>query len=118
MAAYEAASASAEKAAVQTGEQWASLILLSSFVTYLMLGVVGFVVPQYVSANGALVFELIPTLLFCMGPLAKIVAQSPMYMKAEEGLKAITDIEAKLDVEWFGHAVGSAQHGARLHEFP
>jgi putative ATP-binding cassette transporter len=98
MAAYEAASASAEKAAVQTGEQWASLILLSSFVTYLMLGVVGFVLPHYVSANGALVFELIPTLLFCMGPLAKIVAQSPMYMKAEEGLKAITDIEAKLDV--------------------
>lgn len=98
MAAYEAASASAEKAAVQTGEQWASLILLSSFVTYLMLGLVGFVVPQYVSANGALVFELVPTLLFCMGPLAKIVSQSPMYMKAEEGLKAIADIERKLDV--------------------
>ncbi len=97
MAAYEAASASAEKAAIQTGEQWASLILLSSFVTYLMLGVVGFVVPQYVSSNGALVFELIPTLLFCMGPLAKIVAQSPVYLKAEEGLKAIADIERKLD---------------------
>jgi putative ATP-binding cassette transporter len=99
MAAYEAASASAEKAAIQTGEQWASLILLSSFVTYLMLGVVGFVVPQYVSANGALVFELVPTLLFCLGPLAKIVSQSPMYMKAEEGLKAIADIERKLDVD-------------------
>jgi putative ATP-binding cassette transporter len=97
MAAYRAASTSAEEAAVRSGEHWASLILLSSFVTYLMLGVVGFILPQHIEAHGVLIFQLIPTLLFCMGPLAKIVAQSPMFMQAEVGLKAIADIERQLD---------------------
>ncbi|HEX2841887.1 cyclic peptide export ABC transporter [Hyphomicrobium sp.] len=97
MTAYRTASASAEEAAVRSGEHWASLILLSSFVTYLMLGVVGFVLPQYMTAHGAVVFQLIPTLLFCMGPLAKIVAQSPMFLQAEVGLKAIAEIEQQLD---------------------
>jgi putative ATP-binding cassette transporter len=97
MAAYAVASASAEEAAVRAGEHWASLILLSSFVTYLMLGVVGFVLPQYMAAHGTVIFQLIPTLLFCMGPLAKIVAQSPMFMQAEAGLKAIAEIEQQLD---------------------
>jgi putative ATP-binding cassette transporter len=97
MAAYRSASTLAEEAAVRSGEHWASLILLSSFVTYLMLGVVGFILPQYIQSHGVLVFQLIPTLLFCMGPLAKIVAQSPMFMQAEVGLKAIADVERQLD---------------------
>jgi putative ATP-binding cassette transporter len=97
MEAYRVASASAEDAAVQAGEHWASLILLSSFVTYFMLGMVGFVLPQYMSGDGELVFQLIPTLLFCMGPLLKIVVQSPMFMQADEGLKAIAEIERQLD---------------------
>lgn len=97
MAAYATASAAAEEAALETGEHWASLILLCSFVTYLMLGVVSFVLPEYLSGQGVLVFELIPTLLFCMAPLAKIVAQSPMFLQAEAGLAAIADIERQLD---------------------
>jgi putative ATP-binding cassette transporter len=97
MDAYRIASASAEHAAVQAGEHWASLILLNSFVIYFMLGMVSFVLPQYVSGGGELVFQLIPTLLFCMGPMTKIVAQSPMFMQADEGLKAIAEIERHLD---------------------
>jgi putative ATP-binding cassette transporter len=97
MAAYKDASAAAEVAAMRSGEHWASLILLTSFVTYFMLGIVGFVLPQHVEPGGTLIFELIPTLLFCMAPLVKIVAQSPMFMKAEEGLKAIAAIEQQLD---------------------
>ena len=110
MAAYGAASTSAQAAAVQAGEHWASLILLSSFVTYLMLGVVGFVLPQYMTAHGVLIFQLIPTLLFCMGPLAKIVAQSPMFIQADAGLRAIADIERQLDA---GSAVSPAEARAR-----
>lgn len=106
MAAYGTASAAAETAAVEAGEHWASLILLSSFVTYLMLGVVGFILPQYLTAHGVLVFQLIPTLLFCMGPLAKIVAQSPLFIQADVGLRAIADIERQLDA---GGAVSPAE---------
>ena len=106
MSAYGAASRSAEAAAVQAGEHWASLILLSSFVTYLMLGVVGFVLPQYMTAHGVLIFQLIPTLLFCMGPLAKIVAQSPMFIQAGVGLRALAEIERELDT---GRSVSPAE---------
>jgi cyclic peptide transporter len=118
MEAYKAASVSAEAAAVATGERWASLILLLSFVTYFMLGMVGFVLPQYMSEQGVAVFELIPTLLFCMGPLSKIVAQSPMFLQAEAGLKAIADIERQLDEGGSvspaeARAMGSAYRGFR-----
>jgi putative ATP-binding cassette transporter len=75
-------------------------------VTYLMLGVVGFILPQYLTAHGVLVFQLIPTLLFCMGPLAKIVAQSPLFIQADVGLRAIADIERQLDA---GGAVSPAE---------
>lgn len=118
MAAYGTASASAEAAAVEAGEHWASLILLSGFVTYLMLGVVGFILPQYMTAHGVPVFQLIPTLLFCMGPLAKIVAQSPMFIQADVGLNAIADIERKLGAGGSvspaqARAMGSAYRGFR-----
>ena len=97
MEAYQSASDRAEAASIASGERWASLILLSSVVTYLMLGMIGFVLPQYMSEHGVTVFELVPTLLFCMGPVARIVAQSPMFLEAEAGLKAIADIERQLD---------------------
>lgn len=79
------------------GLHWVSLILLSTIVTYLTLGVIGLVLPGYLSEHGQFVFQLIPTLLFCMAPLWKIVAQAPMFLQAEQGLRGILEVQDQLD---------------------
>jgi putative ATP-binding cassette transporter len=94
--AYRKLSRVTETLLVASGEHWAEMILLSSFVTYFMLGVVGFAFPQYVQGHSLIVFQLIPVLLFCMGPLAKIVAQSPMFLRAEVGLESIMHVQREL----------------------
>ena len=94
---YQKMSQSAEALLTASGDHWASMILLSGFVVYLMLGIVGFVFPQYITVDSTIVFQLIPTLLFCIGPLTKIVAQSPMFLRADVGLSAILDVERQLD---------------------
>ncbi len=94
---FQEASAAVEESRDAVGLHWASLFLLSSFVTYFMLGVVGLVLPGYLSSQGKFVFQLIPTLLFCLNPLMKIVAQSPMFVQAENGLRGILAVQAQLD---------------------
>jgi putative ATP-binding cassette transporter len=81
---------------VKIGDHTAAMVLLASLVLYGMLAVVGFVFPQYIDMHSTLMFQLIPTLLFCISPLVKIVAQSPMFMQAEVGLGAILSIEQNL----------------------
>lgn len=95
--AFQGASAAVEQSHDAVGLHWASLILLMSFVQYLMLGVIGLVLPGYFSAHGQFVFQLIPTLLFCNAPLVRIVAQSPMFLQAEQGLRGILDAQRQLD---------------------
>lgn len=93
---YRDMSGSAEKLLVAAGQNWAALLLLGSFVTYLLLGVVAFVFPGQVPGFSGIVFQVAPVLLFCMGPLAKLAAQSPMFMRADVGLAAILDIDRRL----------------------
>jgi putative ATP-binding cassette transporter len=81
----------------QAGELWVSMVLVSGFVIYFMLGVVGFAFPQYIDGHSMVVFQLVPTLLFCIAPLTRIVAQSPMFLRAEVGLGAILEVERKLE---------------------
>jgi putative ATP-binding cassette transporter len=81
---------------VVAGEHWAALITLSSMITYLILGVIGFGFPDNVGQHGIIVFQLIPVLLFCLGPPVKILAQAPLFLRAEVGLQSILDIEARL----------------------
>lgn len=95
-AAHRKLSVAVERLLTLAGEHWASLILLSGFVTYLMLGVVGFVFPNVVGGHSLIVFELIPVLLFCMGALSKTVSQSPMFLRAEVGLQAILAVDEEL----------------------
>ena len=95
--AYQGATDAVEESRDAVGLHWISLLLLSSFVTYFMLGVVGMILPGYLSSHGQFVFQLIPTLLFCMAPLAKIVALSPMFLQAELGLRGILDVQQQLD---------------------
>ena len=85
-----------EELLTSAGEQWTMLVLLSAFVMYLMLGIVAFIFPHYVDDHGAIIFQLIPTLLFCLAPLSKIVAQSPMFLRANVGLQGIFSLENQL----------------------
>lgn len=94
--AYRQLSRATEADLVTSGEHWAEMILLSSFVTYLMLGVVAYFFPAFVGGHTLLVFQLVPVLLFCISPLAKIVAQSPMFLRAQVGLDGILAVERQL----------------------
>lgn len=98
-AAYRKISQSAEELLTASGEHWAFMILLSAAVTYFMLGVVVFIFPKYGggAGSGVIVLQLVPILLFCLGPLAKILAQSPMFVRADVGLQAILAIERQFD---------------------
>ena len=95
-AAYRKRSNILERLMVRSVEHWVSLILLGGLTTFAMLGVVAFAFPGYVSGHNAIIFQLVPVLLFCMGTLTKTVAQSPMFMRAEVGLNAILAIDTEL----------------------
>ena len=112
--AFEGTSAAVEESRDAAGMHWASLLLLNSVVTYFMLGVVGLILPGYLPTHGQLVFQLIPTLLFCMGPVARIVAQWPMFLQAEEGLRGILDVQRRLDA---AGAITPAEARAGAHLF-
>src|SRR5690606_19222641 len=86
-------SRSAEKLLMISGENWASHMLLGSVTTYLMLGIVGFVYPGQVPDFHHIIFQVIPVLLFCMSPMTRIASQSPMFLRADVGLKSILEID-------------------------
>jgi putative ATP-binding cassette transporter len=96
-AAYGQLSQIGQRLMTRSGEHWASLVLLSGVVVYFMLGVVGFVFPIFISGHSTIVFQLVPTLLFCVGPLTRIVAQSPMFLRADVGLNSIMAVERHFD---------------------
>ncbi len=95
--AYRTLSRRTEAGLVASGEHWAEMILLSSFVTYLMLGVVAYFFPDAAQGHTLLVFQLVPVLLFCVSPLAKIVAQSPMFLRAQVGLDSVLAVRRQLE---------------------
>ena len=95
--AFTIANAAVDESRDAAGQHWAALFLLNSFTIYLLLGVVGLILPGYLLSQGRYVFQLIPTLLFCMTSLGKIVAQLPMFQQAQRGLAGILAVQQRLD---------------------
>lgn len=93
---YRKLSRATEATLIESGEQWTAMILLSSAVIFAMLGIVGFGFPHVVGNHGDIVFQLVPVLLFCVAPFAKIVSQSPMFVRAEVSLQGVLEIERQL----------------------
>ena len=89
--AYEKATSAVEESRDAAGAHWATLLLLANIISYFMLGIIALVLPGYLSSRGEYVFQLIPTILFCVAPLVRIVALSPMFMQADQGLRGILD---------------------------
>lgn len=82
---------------VKAGQRLAWIVLLMSGATYIVLGAVVLWVPDYVESERAVIFQVVPTLLFCIGALDRVVVQLAMFTRAEMGLAAIDDIEQSLD---------------------
>lgn len=98
-AAYRKLSKSTEHLFTRSAGHWASQIVVGSFIMYNLLAVVVFIFPKYFGPAGPslLPFRLVPVLLFCVGALSRIVAQSPMFLRAEMGLQAIAKVKQELD---------------------
>ncbi|HTR88009.1 MAG TPA: cyclic peptide export ABC transporter [Reyranella sp.] len=93
---YRTLAGATEALLVRSGELSVAMILVSGLIVYGMLAAVGFIFPQYGVFQGPVVFKLIPTLLFCVGPLIKIVSYGPTFVQAEVALKSILAIEHQL----------------------
>lgn len=86
-----------EQLLTQSGKQWTMMVILSAFVMYLMLGIVAFVFPHYIDGHSTIIFQIVPTLLFCFAPLSKVVAHSPLFIRARVGLSNIYQMESEID---------------------
>ncbi|MBL4837422.1 MAG: cyclic peptide export ABC transporter [Kordiimonadaceae bacterium] len=114
---FAEASQNTEKLLTSAGEQWTMLVLLSAFVMYLMLGIVAFIFPHYVEDHSVIIFQLVPTLLFCLAPLSKIVAQSPMFLRANVGLQGIFSLEQELDAAGGTPPLLARKKGEKFQDF-
>ena len=115
--AYLALSRISERLLVSAGDHWGSLILLSGVTIYVAVGVVIFVFPHLVGGHGVVVFQVIPIVMFCFGPLSKTVAQSPMFTRAEVGLTAILNVERQLDAATGATPQEARQWAPRFRDF-
>jgi len=105
---YRDLSDQTEELMVDSGEHVATIMLLFCALQYSMLGLVAFVLPGFITKGNLIVFQLIPTILFCIGPVTKIVGQFPMFIRAEVGLAAIASINRQL-----AHGAGPSTTKAR-----
>lgn len=99
MNSYGVLSSQSEQLMIESGNHVAMIMLLFSALQYSMLGLVVFVLPALIPQDNLIIFQLIPTILFCIGPVAKIVGQLPMFIRAEAGLKTISSINSDLIVK-------------------
>ena len=81
---------------VDAGQHLANVVVITSALAYIMLGILVFVMPGHFMKSHLIIFQLVPTLLFCIGPVIKIVAQYPMFIRAEMGLASIALIDERL----------------------
>ncbi len=79
------------------GTTWANLMLLATFVVYTMLGIVALALPQVIDGHHLVVYQVVPVLILCMGPLTNLVGQWPMLLRADVSLKALAELEDTLD---------------------
>lgn len=81
---------------VRLGDRWTMLMLLGNAVTFAIIGFIIFYFPGNVSGYGTVVFQMVPVLLFCLGPLTRIAVQGPMFLHADAGLSAVLSVKDQL----------------------
>lgn len=96
-AAFAAHSRDTEALLVEFGSHWVWMMMISGLVCYYLLATATFVFPQYIPGHPEIVFALTPTILFCMGPMTKLVGVAPMVARANVGFGAIEGALAALE---------------------
>ena len=86
-----------EEVTVGIGGTWIFLGTFNTFFLYLLLGVISYILPQYIAGYSLIVFKVAAATLFCVGPLNSLVTLGPSFMQANLGLEQLADLEAKLD---------------------
>ena len=84
------------KTLVRTGDSWTELMLLGHGVTHIVIGFIIFYLPQHGSGFGTVSFQVIPVLLFSLGPLLRIATQAPEFLQIDAGLGAIKAVQSQL----------------------
>ena len=95
-AAFARKSLLTEELLVRAGEFWATLLMVGGVTAFVILGVIAFGFPGVVASDPLLTFELLPVLLFCVGPPARIIGYAPTFIRAKVGLDAILEIQDAL----------------------
>lgn len=95
--AFKVASAEAERWTSRFGERWVAIVMMTSFLTYYMLGVVVFLFPTFVTGHNHIILALTPALLLAMGPLFKFVGAVPLILRANVGVSGLEAALARLE---------------------
>ena len=82
---------------INIGGKWIFLMMFANIYLYFLLGILCFVLPQYVAGYNEVAFKVSSAALFCVGPMAQAVMIAPMFIKANLGLEQIAKMEASLD---------------------
>jgi len=89
-------SAALRRVLLSLGEDWTTLMLMGNAVTFGILGIIIFTFPGNFAGYGTIVFQLVPVLLFTLGPLTRIAIQGPLFVQADAGLGAVLDVREHL----------------------
>jgi len=93
---FAAVSEKLEEVTVGIGGTWIFVGTFNTFFIYLLLGIIAYILPQYIAGYSLIVFEVSAATLFCIGPLNSLVSMGPSVMQANLGLEQIADLEEKL----------------------
>ena len=86
-----------QRVLVGIGGKWIFLMMFANVYLYLLLGVLCFVLPQFLPHYNLVAFKVTSAALFCVGPIAQAAMVTPMFIKANVGLEQIAKMEASLD---------------------
>lgn len=71
--------------------------VLSQCILFALLVAVVFVLPQHVAVDPPTVTKLVAGVLFFWGPLGNVVGSMPMYIRSNDALKNILELEQAID---------------------
>jgi putative ATP-binding cassette transporter len=77
---------------------FAQTILLTTLAINLILGAAAFLLPQLFEEQRDIMMKLVPLLMFCILPMAKLISLAPIMTQAQAGLVALGTIQEQISV--------------------
>jgi len=82
---------------VNLSNKIATSMLFTEMFSYLLLGIIIFVVAPLVSGDSIAIIQITAILLFVMGPIESIISIAPMGMKTISSIQSLFELEDMLD---------------------